>query len=202
MIFNFTDKFQFTTRLKLNEENMRVIKCKKLLGTIIQDDLKWDQNTARLVKKANKRMILLRKLAEFNAPIKDLIHIYILYIRSILEQSCVVWNSSLSEKNIQDLERVQKCAVKIITKRNKMSYKKILLKLDLQDLQDRRNYLCENFAIKSLKNGSMNDLFTKNTKNHNMNTRHSEKFHICHSNTERLKKSAIPQMQRTLNQIL
>ena len=121
MIFNFTDKFQFTTRLQVNGVTLNVLKSKKLLGTIIQDDLKWDLNTARLVKKANSRMILLRKMAEFNAPIEDLVHIYILFIRSLLEQSSVVWNSSLTQKNVEYLERIQKSAVRIITKENKMS---------------------------------------------------------------------------------
>ena len=44
MIFNFSDKYQFTTRIKLNGENVEVVTEKKLLGTIIQDNLKWDSN--------------------------------------------------------------------------------------------------------------------------------------------------------------
>ena len=38
----------------------------------MQDDLKWDDNTASVVKKANARMVLLRKLSEFGAPREDL----------------------------------------------------------------------------------------------------------------------------------
>ena len=38
----------------------------------------------------------------------DLKTIYIAYIRSILEKSCAVWNSGLTEKNVQDIERVKK----------------------------------------------------------------------------------------------
>ena len=37
MIFNFTDNFQFTTRLKLNQKNIEVINRTKLLGTIISN---------------------------------------------------------------------------------------------------------------------------------------------------------------------
>ena len=37
-----------------------------------------------------------------------------MFIRSIMENSAVVWHSSLSENNRNDLERVQKSAVKII----------------------------------------------------------------------------------------
>ena len=65
MIFNFTDKFKFTTRLKLKNENIEVINSTRLLGTILTDDLKWDLNTSNIIKKANARMQLLQKLVSF-----------------------------------------------------------------------------------------------------------------------------------------
>ena len=80
MIFNFTENFQFTTRLKLKSENVEVINNTKLLGTIITDDLKWDLNTKSIVKKANMRMELIRKVASFDAPTEDLKDLYILFV--------------------------------------------------------------------------------------------------------------------------
>ena len=50
MIFNFTDNHHFTTKLKLNNENVEIVKYAKLLGVIISDDMKWDNNTDFLVK--------------------------------------------------------------------------------------------------------------------------------------------------------
>ena len=41
MIFNFTQKYQFTTRLELNGENLEVVPKTKLLGVIIPDDLNF-----------------------------------------------------------------------------------------------------------------------------------------------------------------
>ena len=76
-------KYPFTTKLSLKEQNIEVIENAKLLGTIISNDLKWDLNTANLVKRANARMELLRKVAGFGASIEDLRTIYILFIRSI-----------------------------------------------------------------------------------------------------------------------
>ena len=72
------------------------------------DDLKWDLNVASIVKKANARMELLRRVASFGTPSEDLKIIYTLFIRSLLEQSATVWHSSLTQDNINDLERVQK----------------------------------------------------------------------------------------------
>ena len=63
MIFNYTEKYQFSTRLTLKGEHVEVIDSAKLLGTIITSDLKWEKNTATIVKKANARMELVRKVA-------------------------------------------------------------------------------------------------------------------------------------------
>ena len=60
----------------------------------MSDDLKWDQNTQYLVKKANARMQLLTKIAGFGATREDLRTVYTTFVRSILEQSAVVWHTS------------------------------------------------------------------------------------------------------------
>ena len=63
MIFNYTNNYQFTTRLNINNQPIEVIDSTKLLGTVLSNDLCWDLNTANLVNKANGRMQLLRKVA-------------------------------------------------------------------------------------------------------------------------------------------
>ena len=108
MIFNYTDNYQFTTRLTINNKQLDVIDSTKLLGTILSNNLSWDLNTANIVKKANARMQLLRKVASFGTSQGELKDIYILFIRSLLEQSATVWHSSLTEENVSDLERVKK----------------------------------------------------------------------------------------------
>ena len=54
MIFNFSKKKRFTTRLIADDENIEVIKDIKLLGTIITYDLKWDANNQYIVKNHGK----------------------------------------------------------------------------------------------------------------------------------------------------
>ena len=72
MIFNYSKNNQFTTRLSLNNANIEVVDKIKLLGTTITNDLKWDENTDIIIKKANQRMQILRKAATFDAPKEDL----------------------------------------------------------------------------------------------------------------------------------
>ena len=51
MIFNYSRKYKFSTQVSLENENIETVKEAKLLGTIITDDLKWNKNTAAIVKK-------------------------------------------------------------------------------------------------------------------------------------------------------
>ena len=114
MVVNFTDNYQFNTRLNIEGDNLQQVRETKLLGVIVNDKLSWHSNTNFLVKKAYKRMIILHNLFEFNLPISELINIYILYIRSVLESSAVIWHSSISKSEAIQFERVQKTALQII----------------------------------------------------------------------------------------
>ena len=157
-------------------------------------------NTASIVKKANARMELLRRVASFGASIEDLKTIYILFIRSILEQSCTVWHSSLTEKNTNDLERIQKSATKIILKEKYRDYKSALAQLEIENLKSRREALCLDFAKKCTKHPKLRDMFPKNLKEHNMNTRNMEIYRVQHANTKRCQQSPIIYMQKLLNE--
>ena len=170
-----------------------------LLGVIFNTSLSWDSNTAFVVKRANARMRILHKLVDFSVPVEDLITIYILYIRSILEQSCQVWHSSLTFENLTDLERVQKNALKIILKDAYISYENALEVANLECLVERRETLCLKFAKACLKNPQGKDMFPLNTVDYHVDTRDREAFSVTMAHTERLKKSAIPHMQRLLN---
>ena len=146
-------------------------------------------------------MELLRKVACFTTSMEEKKDIYILYRRSILEQSCVVWNSSLTAENCDDLERVQKAAVRIIIGKNYTNYENALMKADLEPLKTRRDELCKTFAEKCTisEHEPTKKMFPINKKKHSMKIRDSDKFKVNHANTLRLQQSAIPFMQRLLN---
>ena len=199
MIFNFSRKFPFSASLTLNGQEIETVEKARLLGTVISNDLKWDENISEIVKKANRRMVLLRKVAAFNPKVEDLKIIYILFIRSILEQSSVVWHSSISDENSDDLERIQKSAVKVILGQRYMGYRKSLEFLGIQTLKERRKELCLKFAQKCLSNPKLRGMFPENRKAHQMKTRDPERFIIEKARTERFKRSPLNYMRMLLN---
>ena len=115
MISNFTNKYIFSTRLKIDQETIETVSNTSLLGTIIEENFSWDLNTGNVIRRANASIQILRRVASFGASVSDMKEIYILFVRSLLEQSATVWHSSLSHQNVSDLERVQKTALKIIS---------------------------------------------------------------------------------------
>ena len=70
MIFNLTDKYQFSTRIFLENSKLEIIEETKLLGCIITSDLTWHRNTEYMVKKAFQRMEILRRLYTYVSPMK------------------------------------------------------------------------------------------------------------------------------------
>ena len=118
MTVNFTSEYQFNTRLELEGEILEEVKETRLLGLILSNNLKWHSNTDFIVKNAYKRMLILHNLVKFTLPTEELIQIYILYIRSVLENCAVVWHSSITRGEELELERVQKTALRIILKEN------------------------------------------------------------------------------------
>ena len=156
------------------------------------------KNTKFLIKRAYARMELLRKLTSFTKSIKDRKQIYKSFIRSVLEQSCVVWNFNITKRNEKDLERVQKVAVRLILG-NYNSYKEALEYLNLESLKERRNVLSRRFAEKCVKNTKTKRMFEIDKTKHTMLLRHKEQFKVIHAKRIRMENSAIPQMIKHLN---
>ena len=144
-------------------------------------------------------MQMLHHLVKYGVPHEDLVLIYILFIRSLLEQSAVVWHSGLTEENRTDLERVQKTCLKIIFGDAYINYESALTKAGLQNLDDRRNSLCLKFAKNCIKNKNTKHMFPVRENYTNAETRFPEVYQVQHANTERLKKSPLIFMQNLLN---
>ena len=199
IVFNFNRDKQFTTEVKLKGEALEISDEVKLLGVVITRDLKWHKNTSYLTKKANKKMRMLHLASKFTRNRDHLKHIYKTFIRCNLEFSSTVWHSSLTQADRQDLERIQKAAVKVILKNDYESYEQALGLLKIESLDQRRETMALKFAKNSLKNHNFSKLFPLKMANHQMKVRNSEKYVVNTSKTKRYQESAVPYLQGLLN---
>lgn len=108
----------------------------KILGLWISEDLSWYRNTTEMCLKAYARMSLITKLKYVGVKKDDLIDVYKLFIRSLLEYCCVVFHSTLTLENIQDLERIQKTALRVIFGEAYQDYQSAFCQSGLETLLD------------------------------------------------------------------
>ena len=72
MIFKFTNNFQFNTKFNIEGDNIYIRKKTKILGLVITDNLKWEENTKEFIhKNIHIRMCLLKKVSSFKEARKD-----------------------------------------------------------------------------------------------------------------------------------
>ena len=121
-------------------------------------------------------------------------------MRSKLDQSAVVWHSSITKKNRDDLERIQKSALKVILGDKYESYKDALKVIGIDSLEKRREKLRLKFAKQCFGHEKLKGLFPKHMRRHNLVKRNLEKNIVNNAKTERYRNSAIQSMQRLLNQ--
>ena len=59
----------------------------------MNNKLNWQDNTKELVKKASKRLYIIRVLQRCGLSSNDLLLVYFSMVRSILEYACPVWHT-------------------------------------------------------------------------------------------------------------
>ena len=136
---------------------------------------------------------MLSKFKYAGVPIDDLINVYSLFIRSVLEYCCTVWHSRLTCEQSDRIERVQKTCLKVILSESYISYDAALEMTGLDSLQNRREERCFSFAKKCLSHPRHSKMFPRNPAGY------KEKFVVNFARTETYKKSSVPFMQRMLN---
>jgi hypothetical protein len=193
---------EFATRLTLNNKTIDRIEEIKLVGVWLTTWLDWDKNTRELCKKAYARMTMLTKLKYVGVCTEDLLNIYILYIRSLLEYCSVVWHSTLTVEQSNDIESVQKLCLKITLGSQYEGYEHALKYCGLESLIDRRQQKCLQYGLKSLLHPVHCSMFPVNpqpSEQPSANTRSKEHFTVNWAKSESYRMSAIPNIQRMLN---
>ena len=195
---NYSDNYQFKPRFRVpgNNTDLEVVTSVKLVGVTLSANLKFHEHVNSIVKSANKKIWMLRRLKEFGFSEKDLIEIYTLFIRSRLEYCVPAWNASLTETDKEEIERIQKTMLKIVHGEDYEEYANALEKSNLTTLEERREELCLSFALKCTSDPKHKKLFQLNE---NSFLHHPDKFKPPFCQNERYAKSPVPYLTNLLN---
>ena len=160
MIFNTARKFDCLPNLSIQSDNLEVVESMKLLGVIVQSDMRWGQNTEYVCQKGYSRLWMLRRLKGLGASISELLDVYKKQVLCVLEMTVAAWTARLTLNEKRQIERVQKCAFSSILGLDYGDYKTALYKLQMKKLEDRRVDISRKFAHKASKHEKHKNWFS------------------------------------------
>ena len=160
----------------------------------------WDKHISEMCKRAYPRIKMITKLKYVGVAIEDLIELYSLKIRSITEYCSTAFHSSLTKKLSNKIEAIQKSSLRVILGVMYVNYDAALEMCGLLPLHERREHRSLQFALKCTKHPINKNIFPLNPSLDQHEVRSREVYKVNKSYTETYKKSAIPQLQRKLNE--
>ena len=190
LIIDFARKKHHFPPLTVDDMNVERVKSTCILGLTVQDNMKWNEHIHNIVKKASKRLYMLRLLKRSNASIDTLITVYTTIIRPVLEYACQVWHYNIQQYLSEEIEKIQKRAFRIILPIQK--YDEALTKTNIMSLRNRREKLCEQFFETNISNEKLKDLLPQTTL-YEYEQKSVPKYHNYLCRTERFKNSFLPQ---------
>ena len=113
MVFDFSKEKRNFLLLQIDNIEIERVNSAEILGVMIHNNMNWWEHVTKIVKKAGKRLYMLRLLKRANADTQALSTVYITVIKPVLEYACQVWHFNIPEYLSDDIE-VQKRALRII----------------------------------------------------------------------------------------
>ena len=196
MKFSRAKKYDFPPEITIGGSDiLEVKKVHRILGIMVQDDLKWQTQCEEMVKKATSTTWALRRMKAMGVPEATMVDYWKSEGRVMLEYGCPVWHSGLTSAQSHSLDRAQRVAMAAITGRWEPSHTRQLAELGLERLSARRTRICKTFSQRTATNSRHMDMFTPVTSARRIGT-----YREIFCRTDTYYKSALPYLTRLLNQ--
>jgi len=86
----------------------------KMLGVMVNSDLKWETTSLQLRQKPKKRLWFMKQLRKAGVSQDDLMFYYQSVLRPVLEYACPCWHLNLTKEPTTQPEDVQRHALQVI----------------------------------------------------------------------------------------
>ena len=200
MKFSRSRKYDFPAEMTIGGSDILQVKTKhRILGIIVQYDLRWQSQCEEMVSRATRCTWAIRRMRAMGVPQLTLVQYWKSEGRVMLEYGCPVWHSGLTVSQSHSLDRAQRVAMAAITGRWEQSHTRQLDELGLERLSSRRARLCERFARRTATSSRHMDLFTP-VNSLQRRAKHAKKYREISTRTQTYFKSALPYLTRLLNQ--
>ena len=161
MLFNTSRILDFQPEIMFPKSDnfLDVVEQTRLLGLQVTTDLMWSEHSKYIIKRANSKLWMLRRMKILNVDPYIILDFYFKEIRSICEMACQVFHSGLTQRQSSDIEMIQKKALRIILGNSYVSYEVACTLMSAEPLSDRRETQCLKFIQKAVKKGLHSDIF-------------------------------------------
>ena len=205
MLFNRAVKHDFMPKLYLNQDSpLEVVEEMKLVGYQLRSDLRTISNTNYIVKRAWKRMWIVRRLKVLGASEQDLLKVLRAQVLSVLQFATPAWSSQLTVAESNRIESVLKTGLYLVYGDKYESFNWALSKAKMCSLQDQRTKMFKTFTQDCIKSNKFRDWFMKyeDHEEQGITTRQNKpRFKPVYTRTSAFARSAIPQMVRLANSL-
>ena len=148
MIFNFSKSLDFDPIFKVAScDQLDVVSETKTLGIVLSENLKWEKHVQYICDKASSRIWTLRRLMEMKMDYEFILECYFKEIRTILEYGVVIFHSSLTQKQSNAIESIQRKVLYILNGylNINLSYSESCILYCTESLKSRRLDICKIF---------------------------------------------------------
>ena len=184
--------------ITFNGTSIPITNTSKLLGVKISPCLTWKEQVCYMVTRGSKALYMLHIMKRYNPPQEQLLKVYMTYIRPLLEYCASVFHAGLTASQAQQIERVQKRALKIIAGYDH-TYQELLQKFEIESLTDRREKMALRLGKQMLKNPNHRKMFPPTRETISGRRTRNMKMLQPFCCSARLRKSAVPHITALLN---
>jgi hypothetical protein len=173
----------------------------KLVGYILRSDLRTSSNTNYIVKRAYRRLWIVRRLKGLGANTDDLLRVLRAQVISVLTFVVPAWTTMLTKMEESQIENVQKVGLYLIYGSRYQSYNWALQESNLISLKEQRTNIFNKFTKQCISSVKFSKWFEKYP-SHPVNTRNQKtfpKYKPVYSRTKSFSQSPIPQMVTVAN---
>ena len=135
-------QYQFDV-ITVSSKELERVNSVKVLGVTIASTPQWNCHISNVLKKAYKRMFFLILPKRAKVPARYIISLYLTCISPVLEYCAPLYHHALPDYLNNDIERVQKRTLSIISPG--LSYIDNFSSFNLNSLKDRRIEQCNKF---------------------------------------------------------
>ena len=202
MIFNTSKRKDFEMKFKIDNTQLDIEEETKLLGVHFTSNLKWQKHIDETTRKAYKKIWIIKRLAQLGASEAILSDTYCKQVRSQLEYCVPVWHPSLTVDQSEQLERVQSASLRVILGDSYKSARSARDLCNFKKLDKRREELCLNFGLKSLKHPYHSRWFKPTKPSERPKRKNTPTLQTPFCRTKRYQQSTVPYISNLINKNL